>query len=64
MTLSDVTPNDLHKTLEKIRTESYTQIPSSLILEILKFELIFQDDREKANFMVSKALEEYLAKIT
>jgi len=51
---------ELQNILEKIRQETYPDIPHRLLTRILEIEFEYQDDRKEAYRQVLKSIEEYL----
>ena len=51
---------DLFKVLEKIRKESYTDIPKEVLIELIKIEYENLDNRSEAQKAVLNFLEDQL----
>ena len=62
MTIIEI--NELISVLEKIRAEQHSEIPASLIQEIVNAEFSSQDDRTKARHDVQKVIDDFLKTVT
>lgn len=53
--------NELKDTVQKLRQEKYSDLPASLIDEILTIEDAWLEDRGQALRLIDEAVEKYLS---
>ena len=62
--MTNIEINELISVLEKIRAEQHSEIPASLIQEIVNAEFSSQDDRTKTRHDVQKVIDDFLKTVT